>query len=101
MTASGMGPNTVLSALVWTPGATFTQVFTYVAPRLVGVAALYGTFVAVFGILAWLSIGFNVLLLGASWTRVRALAASNPTARPAAEEGPEPGSSVPSGTPEG
>jgi YihY family inner membrane protein len=54
--------------------AAFTQVFTFVAPRLVGVAALYGTFVTVFAVLAWLSIGFNVLLLGACWTRVRLLA---------------------------
>jgi membrane protein len=51
--------------------ATFTQVFAFIAPRLVGVAALYGAFVAVFALLAWLSIGFNVLLLGAAWARVR------------------------------
>lgn len=63
--------------------AAFTQVFTFVAPRLVGAAALYGTFVAVFALLAWLSIGFNVLLLGGAWTRVRALASSNPDAGPA------------------
>lgn len=51
--------------------AAFTQAFALVAPRLVGSAALYGTFVAVFGLLVWLAIGFNVLLLGAAWTRVR------------------------------
>ncbi len=51
--------------------AAFTQVFAFLAPRLVGVAALYGAFVAVFALLAWLSGGFNVLLLGAAWTRVR------------------------------
>ncbi len=56
--------------------AGFTQVFTFVAPRLVGAAALYGTFVAGFALLAWLSVGFNVLLLGGAWTRVRALARS-------------------------
>jgi membrane protein len=50
----------------------FTQVFTFIAPRLVGTAAIYGTFVAVFALLAWLSIGFNLLLLGGAWTRVRA-----------------------------
>ena len=54
--------------------AAFTQVFTFIAPRLVGAAALYGTFVAIIALLAWLSIGFNVLLLGGAWTRVRALA---------------------------
>jgi membrane protein len=51
--------------------AVFTQVYTFVFQRLVGVAALYGTFVAVFALLAWLSIGYNVLLLGAAWTKVR------------------------------
>jgi uncharacterized BrkB/YihY/UPF0761 family membrane protein len=51
--------------------AAFTQVFAFIAPRLVGVAALYGAFVAVFALLAWLSVGFNVLLLGAAWARVR------------------------------
>jgi membrane protein len=60
--------------------AAFTQAFTFIAPRLVGAAALYGTFVAIFALMAWLSIGFNVLLLGGAWTRVRALAHSNPDA---------------------
>ena len=47
-------------------------------PLLTHVAAIYGTFVAAFAILAWMSISFNVLLLGACWTRVRALADSVP-----------------------
>jgi membrane protein len=51
--------------------AVFTQLFTLIAPRLIGVAALYGTFVALFGLLAWLSIGFNILLFGAAWAEVR------------------------------
>jgi membrane protein len=54
--------------------AVIAQAFAFVAPRLAGVAALFGAFVAVFGLLAWLSISFNVLLLGAAWTRVRLLA---------------------------
>ena len=41
---------------------------------------------AVFALLAWLSISFNVLLLGASWTRVRALALAQPGARPALDD---------------
>lgn len=49
----------------------FAQLFAYIAPRLAGTAALFGAFVAVFGILAWLSISFNVLMLGACWTWVR------------------------------
>jgi membrane protein len=47
------------------------QLFAIIAPRLAGIAALFGAFVTVFVILAWLSISLNVLLLGASWTRVR------------------------------
>jgi membrane protein len=54
--------------------AAFTQLFTFLAPRMVGIAALYGTFVAAFAVLAWFAIGFNVLLLGAAWARIRALA---------------------------
>ncbi len=64
--------------------AAFTQVFAFIAPRMFGWAAVYGTFVAVFALLAWLSIGFNLLLLGASWTRVRAVALGQPDA-PAAD----------------
>lgn len=58
--------------------AVLTQVFTFVAPRLVGAAALYGAFVTVFALLAWLAIGFNILLLGASWTRVRSTGRDGP-----------------------
>lgn len=65
----------------------FTQLFALLAPWLLGTAALYGAFVAVFALLAWLSISLNVLLLGAAWTRVRLLAASDPDA-PAAEAEP-------------
>ncbi len=64
--------------------AAFAQVFTFIAPRLTHTAAIYGTFVAFFAILAWLSISFNVLLLGASWTRVRAVAMA-----PSAVPGPD------------
>jgi membrane protein len=66
--------------------AGFTQLFTFIAPRLVGYAALFSAFVAVFALLAWLSISFNVLLLGASWTRVRALALAQPGARHALDD---------------
>lgn len=52
--------------------AAFTQVFALLAPVLFGMAALFGTLVTAFALLAWLSIGFNVLLLGAAWTHVRA-----------------------------
>jgi membrane protein len=53
--------------------AAFTQLFAIIAPFLLRTAALYGAIVAVFALLAWLSIGFNMLLLGGAWTRVRAV----------------------------
>ena len=58
----------------------FTQLFSLLAPLLTHIAALYGTFVAAFAVLAWLSISFNMLLMGACWTRVRALAMAQPEA---------------------
>jgi membrane protein len=48
-----------------------TQLFSLIAPRLIGSAALYGTFVAIFAAMVWLSIGFQVMLLGAAWIRER------------------------------
>jgi len=51
--------------------AVFTQIYVFIAPRLMGLWAVFGTALAVFGLLAWLSIAFNVLLVGAAWTEVR------------------------------
>jgi uncharacterized BrkB/YihY/UPF0761 family membrane protein len=51
--------------------AALTQLFSYVAPRLIGSAAVYGTFVAIFAVMIWLSALFQALLLGAAWVRVR------------------------------
>jgi membrane protein len=48
-----------------------TQVFTFLVPRLVGVAALAGSLASAFIALAWLSFGFQALLYGAAWVRVR------------------------------
>jgi membrane protein len=59
------------AAVVGLALALVTQLYAFIAPRLVGVAAVYGTFVAAFALLAWLSIAFNLLLLGAAWTDVR------------------------------
>ena len=53
--------------------ALVTQLFSYVAPRLIGVAAVYGAFVAVFAAMVWLSTGSQILLLGAAWLRERTL----------------------------
>lgn len=51
--------------------AAITQLFSYIAPRLIGAAAVYGTFVAIFAAMIWLATGFQVLLVGAAWVRVR------------------------------
>jgi membrane protein len=51
--------------------ALFTQVFAFVAPRLIGIAALYGAIAAVFALLAWLSIVAQLLLIGLVWVRFR------------------------------
>jgi membrane protein len=56
--------------------AVFTQIFAFVTPRLVSGAAVYGAFVAAFVLLAWLSTGFTILMLGAAWTSVRVSAES-------------------------
>ena len=65
---------------VWLPAvvaglalALLTQLFSYIAPRLVGSSALYGTFLAVFAAMVWLSTGFQILLVGAAWVRERTL----------------------------
>jgi membrane protein len=60
--------------------AAFAQVFTLIAPLMTKTAAIYSPFVAIFALLAWLSISFNVLLFGASWARVRDLALTPPGA---------------------
>lgn len=48
-----------------------TQLFAFLAPRLVGIAALAGSLATAFVALAWLSFGFQALLYGAAWVRVR------------------------------
>ncbi len=61
-----------LPALVVGVGAAiFTQIFTFVAPRLIGIAVLYGAVAATFAVLAWLSIVAQLLLLGLVWVRFR------------------------------
>ncbi len=69
--------------------AAFTQLFGLIAPLMTRIASVYGAVVAVFALLAWMSISFNVLLLGAAWTRVRALAVAQP-ARHAVDPEAEP-----------
>jgi uncharacterized BrkB/YihY/UPF0761 family membrane protein len=47
------------------------RVFAFLAPRLIGAAALLGTLATVFAALAWLALSFQALLLGAAWVRDR------------------------------
>ncbi|MEO5884977.1 MAG: YihY/virulence factor BrkB family protein [Candidatus Limnocylindrales bacterium] len=63
---------------VWAPAVAvgfivvgLSQAFAFLAPRLVGVAALTGTLATLFVALAWLSFTFQALLYGAAWVRVR------------------------------
>lgn len=51
--------------------AAFTQLFTFVAPRLIGAAAVYGSLAAIFSLMVWLATVFQALLIGAAWVRVR------------------------------
>ncbi|MEO7663943.1 MAG: YihY/virulence factor BrkB family protein [Candidatus Limnocylindrales bacterium] len=65
-----------------------TQVFVYVAPRLIGAAAAIGTLATAFAALAWLGLSFQALLIGAAWVRER-------DATWGGAGGPEPGSTPP------
>jgi membrane protein len=79
--------------------AVMTQLFVYIAPRLVGGLAIFGSFGAVFAALAWLSLGFQALLLGASWTRERMHAADPASVPPTpAELGQDPERAAATGT---
>jgi membrane protein len=51
--------------------ALLARVFVYLAPRLIGAAALLGTLATVFAALAWLALSFQAVLLGAAWVRDR------------------------------
>jgi membrane protein len=75
------------AVLVGAALAVFTQLFGWIAPMMTRPASVYGAVVAVFALLAWLSISFNVLLLGAAWTRVRALAVAQPARHASAAKG--------------
>lgn len=57
------------------------QVFVFVAPRFIGGAALLGTIATVFAALAWLSLSFQAILLGAAWVGDR----ESRTPRPAGD----------------
>ena len=58
------------------------RVFAYVAPRLIGAAALLGTLATAFAALAWLALSFQAILIGAAWVRDRADTLPPPGAKP-------------------
>lgn len=64
---------------VWAPGLVVglvltivARAFAFLAPRLLGAAAFLGTLATAFAALAWLSLSFQALLIGAAWVRDRA-----------------------------
>lgn len=61
-------PPAILAALVLT---VLTRLFVYLAPRLIGAAAVLGTVATVFAALAWLGLSFQAILVGAAWVRER------------------------------
>jgi len=53
--------------------AAVTRAFVFVAPRLIGSAALVGALASAFAALAWLALSFQAILAGAAWVRVRSI----------------------------
>lgn len=60
-------PSIVVSAAL----VVVARAFVFLAPRLIGAAAVLGTVATVFAALAWLSITFQAILVGAAWIDVR------------------------------
>lgn len=58
------------------------RLFAFLAPRLLGSAALLGTLATAFAALAWLALSFQAILIGASWVRDRAERVTPPGATP-------------------
>ena len=61
-------PPTLVAGLVLTG---LTELLVYITPLLTGALSVFGGVAAVFAALAWLNLAFQVLLIGASWTRLR------------------------------
>ena len=72
-------PNTTVPIRVlWLPALVaglvltgLTELLVYITPLLTGALSVFGGVAAVFAALAWLHLAFQVLLIGASWTRMR------------------------------
>lgn len=58
------------------------RVFAFLAPRLIGAAALVGALATAFAALAWLALSFQAILIGAAWVRDRADHITPPGAKP-------------------
>jgi uncharacterized BrkB/YihY/UPF0761 family membrane protein len=58
------------------------RAFAFIAPRLLGSAALLGSLATAFLALAWLALSFQALLLGAAWVRDRSDRYTPPGATP-------------------
>ena|GEM_PF-773980 len=65
---SVLWPPAVVAGLVLT---CLTELLVYIAPLLTGALSVFGGVAAVFAALAWLHLAFQVVLVGASWTRLR------------------------------
>ena len=71
-------PRAPTAMAIWLPAliagvaiVALSQLFLFVAPRLIGAALVTGSLATAFIALAWLSITFQILLVGAAWVRVR------------------------------
>lgn len=62
-----------------------TRLFVFLAPRLIGAAAILGTLATVFVALAWLGIVFQAILIGAAWIRARSERLDGPSSGAPAE----------------
>jgi membrane protein len=61
-------PPAIVAGLVLTGLA---ELLVYIAPLLAGALSVFGGVAVIFAALAWLHLAFEVLLVGASWTRLR------------------------------
>jgi membrane protein len=89
-------PNTAVPIRVlWLPAlvaglvlTALTELLVFLAPLLTGALSVFGGVAAIFATLAWLHLAFQVLLLGAAWTRVRLDEASAPASDRAQDVAP-------------
>jgi membrane protein len=76
-------PGLAIGTVLWV----IARVFAFVAPRLIGTAALIGSLATVFAALAWLALSFQAILIGAAWVSERDEVARNRAVRDASMVG--------------